>query len=186
MRDPYHRRRRSGDDAGAPRLHEARLRASTLPRARDGNDLGRRSGAHLSADGQEIFLRRAVQPARRPRRSEWRNQCLREGRAQYGRRGLSLHARHRADAAHRWIMGRHHRQGLDQRAARGQCGRVVGTRSRTDGRPGIADPRDGTSISGHRRDSGSRRIGKGSTALHRLRRRNLHAPGGQGDADRHL
>ena len=50
----------------------------------------------LSAAGQAAFRRRALQPARRPRRSGRRDAGVRQGRAQPRRRSLSLHARHRA------------------------------------------------------------------------------------------
>ena len=146
----------------------------------------RRGRAHLSADGQAAFRRGAVQPARRPRRSLGRHPCVREGGAQSRRRGLSLHARHQSRAATRRLVERAHRQGRSRRRARRQCGGPVGARSRPLRRPRIADPRDGAPIHRHRRDSGSRGFAEGSPARDRLRGRDLHAPGRQGHADRHL
>ena len=186
MQHPHHGGRGSGGDPGTARLPEARMRACPLPRAWHGDDLGRRGGADLSADGQAALRRRAVQPARRARRSLRRDARLREGRAQARRRGVSLHARHGPEAASGWLMGRDHRQGQPRRRARRQCCRPVGARGRAHGGTRTARARDGASVPRHRRDPGDRRIAEGDAARHRLRRRDLHAPGRQGHADRHL
>ena len=72
------------------------------------------------------------------------------------------------------------------RRARRQRRRAVGARSRAHGRPRAAGARDGAPVPHHRRDAGGGRLAEGSAARHRLRGRDLHAPGRPRHADRHL
>ena len=105
LRHPHHRRR---DLAGTPErmdfLKLACARARYLGLGMEIISVDEAARA-LPADGQAPFRRRALQPARRPRRSVRHDARLRQGGAQSRRRGLSLHARHRADAARRTAPG---------------------------------------------------------------------------------
>ncbi len=78
----------------------------------------------------------------------------------------------------------------DPRRARRQRRRPVGARGRADGRPGTARPRDGAPLPhhrGHARGRGARREDRPRDADGaRLRRRDLHPPGGRRDAARHV
>ena len=88
-------------------------------------------------------------------------------------------------AARRRQLGRDHRPGQRARRARRQRRRPVGARGRAHGRPRAADPRDGAPVPDHRGHAGAQGP-EGAAALHRLRGRDLHAPGARRHADGHL
>ena len=130
-----------------------------LSRPRHGDDLGRRGGAPLPADGQEAFRRRALQHARRPCRPVRRHARLRQGGAHAGRRGLSLHARDGPQARARTGPGTSITdKGTIHAEHVVNAGGLWAREVRPHGRAGAAGARHGAPVHHHRGHSRGRRL----------------------------
>ena len=113
--------------------------------------------------------------------------CARQAGAEVYRHTWVNDLRQRADGT--WDVD--HRQGRDPHRAHRQRRRPVGPRGRPDDRPRAAGARHGAHVPRHRGHARGRRA---TTPTHRpraadgprLRRRDLHPPGGRRDADGHL
>src|SRR5204863_72807 len=132
------------------------------------------------------FHRRAVARGRWALRSLGHHPRLRQGGSSARRLGGTLHPRVVARAAPRRHLGRRDRQGHGARRARGELRGSVGTRGRPHGRHRAAGAGDGAPLSADRGHPGARRPGEGDREHHRLRRRDLPAPGAQWRAHRYV
>ena len=169
---------------GARRLAADGGGARPLPRHAPRADLGVGGQEAASAARGEAFPRRDPRSHRRARGPVRRDARLREIRADRRRRDRATEPCRRHEAAAGRDLGRRHREGHGSRRARRQCGRPVGARSRAVRRARAADPRDGAPVLHYGRPAGAERTA-GAQARHRLRGRDLHAPGRAGHAARH-
>ena len=136
------------------------------------------------------FVGGLYDPCGRPCRSVGRDPGLREIGADRRRGDLSSDQGRGFAAETGRQLGRRDREGHGPCRARRQCRRPVGARGRPHGRRGTAGARHGAHVSADRRNSGSYRFQRidrpPDDARPRFRRRDLHPPGRQGHADRHL
>ena len=191
LRHPPHRRPHARRHARPARLPQHRPRPWPLPRP--GHRVHRSAGssAHVADHEPRALCRCALRSQRRPYRPFGGDPRLRRGGAGRGGGHLPEQPCGGSPPAPRRHLGRGDGEG---HAARGTCRerrRAVGARGRVDGRRRASLRADGAPVHRHRRGSRDRgvrgrRVRGRDAARHRLRRRALHAPGGQGGAGRHL
>ena len=188
--DPPAGRADAGRRPRATRLAAHGPGPRALPRDGPGDHLHRRGQGDVPAARGAVLRRRAVRPGRGPPRPERRHQRLRHVRPPARRRGQPPHVGVRPAPATRRHVGRDHRQGRDPRRAHRQRRRAVGARGRADDRPRAAGARDGAHVPRHRGHGRGRRAQRGDRPRDadgaRLRRGDLHPPGGRRDAHGHV
>ena len=186
LRHPSHRRTDARRHQGPARLPRHRPRSRPLPRP--GHRVRRPggSGAHVADHESRALRRRALRSERRPYRPLGRDPRLRRGGAGRGGGGLPAEPGDGPEPAPRRHLGRGDRAGHPARGARGERGGAVGAGGRADGRRGPSLHAHGAPVHRHRRGPRDCGVRGRDAARHRLRRRALHAPGGEGGAGRHL
>ena len=189
--DPPAGRPDAGRHGGPDGLPADGRGARPLPRDGPRADLREGGAGPLPAARPAVLRRRAVRPGRGARRPDRGHARIRQERPAGRRRGAPAHPGGRALAAAGRDLGRAGRVGRRHpRRARRQRRRTVGARGRSDGRHRAAGPRHGAHLPhhpGHARGRGARQGHRPRDADGaRLRRRDLHPPGGRGDAARDL